>query len=64
MYLSDVVRLPPVPKTKLMATSSGSYWLGEGRYTVKWLLFDNGGRVCRKEWQVEAQLSSAELAAV
>lgn len=57
-YLADTVRLPPVPATKAQAEGEGSFFVGEGRYLVKWLLFDNQGRICRKEWKIDARLSS------
>ena len=60
VYLSDVVRLPPVPNTDLEAEVGGSYWLGEGRYRVRSLLFDDSYRACRKEWQIDARLSPGE----
>ena len=58
VYLSDVVQLPPIPSTDQEAEVGGSYWLGEGRYTAKSLLFDDSNRACRKEWQIDARLSS------
>ena len=58
VYLADTVRLPPVPETKMEAEGGGSFFVGEGRYLVKWLLFDDKGRTCRKEWKMNARLSS------
>lgn len=60
VYLSDEVRLPPVPNTDMEAEVGGSYWLGEGHYTVKSLLFDDSNRACRREWQIDARLRSGE----
>jgi len=34
--------------------ATGGYLLGEGRYSVKWLLLDDLGRACRKNWQIDA----------
>ena len=53
-------RLPSVPKTKSKAEWGGLYWLGEGNYRVEWVLFDEAQRVCRKQWKIEARLSSSE----
>ena len=52
--------LPRVPKTKSLAEWGGVFWVGEGSYMVDWLLFDELDRVCRKEWKIEAKLSSRE----
>ncbi len=35
---------------------AGSYWLGEGRYAVNFLMFDTQGNVCRKDWQIDARI--------
>jgi hypothetical protein len=59
-YLADVVPLPPVPNTDMEGEVAGSWWLGEGRYNVESLLFDDSGRACRKEWQVDARRSAEE----
>jgi len=53
-------RLPSVPKTKSKAEWGGLYWVGEGSYRVEWLLSDETHRVCRKQWKIEARLSSSE----
>jgi hypothetical protein len=59
VYLADAFQLPPVPETKMEAQGGGSFFVGEGRYLVKWLLFDEKGRTCRKEWKINARLGSA-----
>jgi len=61
VYLADGFQLPPVPETekKIEAQGGGSFFVGEGRYLVKWLLFDDKGRTCRKEWKIDARLGSA-----
>jgi len=53
-------RLPRVPKTRLRAESGGAFWVGEGNYNVEWLLLDETGRVCRKQWKIEAKLHPSE----
>lgn len=53
-------RLPRVPKTKSVAEWGGVFWIGEGNYKVDWILFDESGRVCRKQWKLEAKLSPRE----
>jgi hypothetical protein len=58
VYLSDVVELPRGGNSQHEAMVQGSYWLGEGRYSVDFLMFDDAGDVCRKEWEVDARLNS------
>ena len=56
MYLSDVVKSRPAgggPRTAV----EGEYWLGRGRYTANFVMFDGAGDVCRKEWQIDARLN-------
>ena len=53
-------RLQPVPKTKATIESGGLFWVGEGAYNVDWVLADESGRVCRKQWKIEAKLNPAE----
>ncbi|HYL35809.1 MAG TPA: hypothetical protein VEV17_07850 [Bryobacteraceae bacterium] len=59
-YLASQFRLPDIPKTKRIAEWGGFYWVGEGKYTVDWLLYDDTGRACRKQWKIEAKLSPNE----
>jgi hypothetical protein len=60
VYLASGVRLPPVPKTRVVAEVGGGYLLGEGRYDVKWTLLDDTGRICRASWRVNARLGRHE----
>ena len=60
MYFASRYRLPEVPKTNAEIEVGGGYLLGEGRYRVAWKLQDETGRVCRKEWNVEAQRSQGD----
>ena len=59
-YMLDRLRIPEVPKTKATADFGGMYLVGEGRYKVDWKLVDNAGRVCRKQWNVQAKRSGNE----
>jgi hypothetical protein len=60
VYLVDRLRLSSVPQTDAQGEATGSYFLGEGRYRVEWLLFDDSGRACRKHWDVDAALGRAD----
>ena len=60
VYLLSRYRLPEVPKTNAEVEVGGGYLLGEGRYRVAWKLTDETGRVCRKDWRVQARLSRSE----
>lgn len=35
--------------------ASGGYRLGEGRYSVRWVLLDDLGRICRRTWQIDVR---------
>ena len=59
-YLINVVRLPNIPATKLELEIVGGYLLGQGKYKVEWMLFDETMRVCRKEWRADASLKLSE----
>jgi hypothetical protein len=61
--LLDVLVLPAILNNKMSGEAGGGYLLGEGRYRVKWILLDDLGRVCRKEWQIEVKLSRADSSA-
>src|SRR5581483_4422753 len=60
IYLGARTPLPDVPKTKVEAEIVGGYLLGEGKYDVKWMMFDDQERACHKEWTIEARLTPAE----
>jgi hypothetical protein len=61
--LVDVVRLPEILNNKMLGEAGGGYLLGEGRYRVRWILLDDLGRVCRKNWQIDVKRSRAESSA-
>jgi hypothetical protein len=63
VYLVDLLRLPPAPKTKISGEAGGGYLLGEGHYRVRWVLIDDLGRVCRKRWEVEVKRHRGESGA-
>jgi hypothetical protein len=60
VYLATRTRLPVVPKTKAEVEVGGGYLLGEGSYQVRWMMLDERGRVCRKDWRIEAKLTRSE----
>jgi hypothetical protein len=53
-YLADNLELPAGMHPEYIGEASGSFVLGEGRYSVKFLAYDDMGRVCRREWQIDA----------
>jgi hypothetical protein len=59
-YLGSYSRLRNVPKTNGQSEFGGVYQVGEGRYTVDWMLADDQNRTCRKSWKVEAKLDAHE----
>jgi len=60
IYLGSRYRLPDVPKTKVELEVGGGYLLGEGKYQASWTMFDDFGRVCRKQWTIQAKLGHGE----
>lgn len=60
VYFGMRMILPNVPKTKVEIETAGGYLLGEGTYDVRWMMIDEQGRSCHKDWTVEAALSHAE----
>jgi len=60
VHLMSLINLPEIPQTKVVAQVGGGYLVGEGRYNVQWIMFDETARVCRKNWTVEAKLSRGE----
>jgi hypothetical protein len=60
VYLASRTRLPEVPKNKAEVEVGGGFLLGEGAYDVRWMMMDDQGRVCRKEWRLQAKLSRGE----
>jgi hypothetical protein len=54
VYLADNLELPAGMHPEYIGEASGSFVLGEGRYSVKFLAYDDMGRVCRREWQIDA----------
>lgn len=57
VYLADVVHSPGDGMSQELEIE-GVYSLGVGRYAVTFLMFDSRGEVCRKDWQIDARLSS------
>ncbi len=60
VYLVTSAALPNLPKTNQLGEIGGGYLLGEGRYNVEWLLFDDSKRVCQKHWTINVALTAGE----
>src|SRR5450759_4286704 len=60
VYLMSRIPLPQVPKTNIEVRVGGGYLLGQGAYTVRWMMRDDADRVCRKRWRVDVHLSRAD----
>jgi hypothetical protein len=60
VYLGDHIDLPPTLRPDALAETSGTFLLGEGRYGVSFAMSDDSGRVCRKQWQLEAEMGRGE----
>jgi hypothetical protein len=60
VYLASFARLPSIPRTNRKLELAGIYLVGEGRYSVDWVLVDDAGRICRKEWRMQARIDSSQ----
>jgi len=61
VYFSQRIRVPEIDDgAKGDAVLQGGFDLGEGKYTVDWLMRDAGERVCSDTWEVEASLERGE----
>jgi len=59
VHLIDRLALPAIPRTDQDGESGGGFFVGEGRYQVNWLLFDEQGRKCLKSWTIDGRLGRA-----
>jgi len=60
VFLGQGFDLPVIPKTNQSIETGGGYLLGEGRYKVDWLLYDEQGRACRRSWTTKVALNRAD----
>jgi hypothetical protein len=60
VFFVDSIDLPAPPQGDSVVENSGTFFVGEGRYDIKWSLLDDLGRVCRQQWTIDAHLSMAE----
>ncbi|MGD0867916.1 MAG: hypothetical protein ABSB88_00070 [Bryobacteraceae bacterium] len=61
-YLFTRTNAAEIVKTGLNFEVSGSYLLGEGRYAVESILYDDSSRTCKRAWQIDASLTRHERA--
>ncbi|MGO9262793.1 MAG: hypothetical protein ACLQU1_41920 [Bryobacteraceae bacterium] len=57
VYFADSIDIPASAPPDAVGRTTGAFLLGEGRYDVKWSLQDESGRVCQKEWTLDARLA-------
>ncbi len=60
VYFYDSIDLNPRSQAGLIGEYGGAFQTGEGRYQVNWVLIDDRGRVCRKQWTIDAHPSFGE----
>lgn len=60
IYFTDSIDPPASAPPGSPAQTSGLFLLGAGRYHVNWNLLDESGRVCRKQWTLDARLSRSD----
>ena len=59
-YLMDRVDLKVNVHPEMTLQIPGAFLVGEGRYRAELAFFDEFGRVCRREWNINASLDSRE----
>ena len=60
-FLAQFFQVPPVPpKNGAKFELDGAFFVGEGRYTVDWVLRDRDGRTCRHSWRIEARVPARD----
>jgi hypothetical protein len=60
-YFLQRIRVPSVPEdAKGDAFLQGAFDIGEGDYTVDWLVRDRSERVCSSSWKIEAALAARD----
>jgi hypothetical protein len=59
-YFLQRFRLGKIPVTKVEAEVGGAWMLGEGGYSVAWVMIDDAGRVSRANWRISARLRRRE----
>jgi hypothetical protein len=63
-YFWETFNLPPGARPKgLLGRLSGGYLVGEGSYRVDWLLLDDAGRSCRRQWGFKLRIKKNQRAA-
>jgi hypothetical protein len=59
-YFLSFAQLPKGPGSNVTIEFGGGYVVGEGEYRVDWVLADESGRVCTKNWSIRAKLGRKE----
>jgi len=54
-YFFDTGALQELVPTGANVGLTGGYGLGEGRYSIRWVLLDDLGRICRRTWQIDVR---------
>ena len=56
VYFTETIKRDVVMiKSDVVSTIlAGLFWVGKGRYAVDWAISDDLGRICRKEWRLNA----------
>jgi hypothetical protein len=60
VYFVSSAQIPEAPRTNVTVEFGGGYVVGEGKYRVDWVLADESGRVCAKNWRINAKLGRKE----
>ena len=60
VYFLSTAQIPQAPRTNITVELGGGYVVGEGKYRVDWVMADESGRACAKNWRIEAKLGRKE----
>ena len=60
VYFLSSAQIPKAPPTKATVEFGGGYVVGEGKYRVDWVMTDESGHVCAKNWRINAKLGRKE----
>jgi hypothetical protein len=56
-YFMDTLKVPDGSNLGAVFSFDGAFQVGAGTYRVDWMMFDRAGRVCRRDWIVNAHLA-------
>jgi hypothetical protein len=56
-YFMDALKVPDGSGPGAVFSFDGTFQVGVGTYQVDWMMVDGAGKVCRRDWTINAQLA-------